>query len=152
MKEKIFIIALILMGWGSIVQAQEVHGVETRTICVYDCPEEDNGHLWARDERVHYRQVDEWKQYHHNEYYDCSNSGNISYFHVYPGIGFEFTNLNSIEVSVEADLYNLKGEIVDSKSFVLKSKESYIWKRGNMGIDVRCKGEYYVKYKAYKLL
>lgn len=84
--------------------------------------------------------------------------------------GFSFYNMNSIPVSVEAELHriwsNYEGrhdEVIDVKTFNLKSGEEYIWKQENnddfqvnYGITVyrRSKpyGEYYVKYKAYKIL
>lgn len=84
--------------------------------------------------------------------------------------GFSFYNMNSIPVSVEAELhriYNNQGrhdEVIDVKTFNLKSGEEYIWKQeNNYNFQViwhydggrRSKpdgGEYYVKYKAYKIL
>lgn len=85
--------------------------------------------------------------------------------------GFSFYNMNSIPVSVEAELhrvYNNQGqredEVIDVKTFNLKSGEEYIWKQENSDnfkvirdYDGYRKSEpydadYYVKYKAYKIL
>ena len=80
--------------------------------------------------------------------------------------GFSFYNMNSIPVSVEAELYHA-GKLVDTKTFSLASKETYIWKqKSNYDFQVyddKGKKEvpadysrsgyiYYVKYKAYKIL
>ena len=91
--------------------------------------------------------------------------------------GFSFYNMNSIPVSVEAELYHA-GKLVDTKTFSLASKETYIWKqKHNSDFQVYSdyddvfgfKGKkevpayydrygyidgstYYVKYKAYKIL
>jgi len=42
--------------------------------------------------------------------------------------GYSFSNMNSIPVSVEAELY-IDDVLEDTKSFVLNSKETYIWKQ-----------------------
>lgn len=90
--------------------------------------------------------------------------------------GYQFTNLNSIPVSVDAELYR-DNELISTKSFVLKSKEIYIWKfehnsdfqvyyyyttdisrpsyttrveKSNPGSQYKTI-KYYVRYKAYKL-
>jgi hypothetical protein len=152
MKAKFLIFVVLILGAISIANAQEVRGVETKVVCVYDCPDDEDNKSWSRDESVYWNSTYEFTQNHHTEKYRESNSGNYYYYHIYPGVAFEFTNLNSISISVDAELYTAKGELIDSKSFVLKSKESYIWKRGAIGIDVRDKENYYVKYKAYKLL
>ena len=84
--------------------------------------------------------------------------------------GFSFYNMNSIPVSVEAELY-YAGKLVDTKTFSLASKETYIWKQksnnsfrvydrvGKKEVpdDYARNGDaygytYYVKYKAYKIL
>lgn len=91
--------------------------------------------------------------------------------------GFSFYNMNSITVSVEAELY-YAGELVDTKAFSLASKETYIWKQKHnsdfqvysdydsfewsggkkeVPADYDKKGSingstYYIKYKAYKIL
>lgn len=89
--------------------------------------------------------------------------------------GYSFYNMNSIPVSVEAELYK-KGRLVTTKTFNLKSNETYIWKHEGYGeFKVNeCKecfgekwtnekigpgegyyssqGGYYVKYKAYRIL
>lgn len=72
--------------------------------------------------------------------------------------GYEFTNMNSIPVSVDAKLYDGK-ELIDTKCFVLESKESYIWKfegryhfYANSGKSPSREGHNHrVEYKAYKL-
>lgn len=93
--------------------------------------------------------------------------------------GFSFYNMNSIPVSIEAELhciYRSEDKVIDVKTFNLKPGEEYIWKREN---DTDFKVEYtdysssrksigrrsspgwpagdysrkyYVKYKAYKVL
>ncbi len=90
--------------------------------------------------------------------------------------GYEFYNMNSIPVSVDAELYCFKtdyGETIlkATKSFVLNSKEKYIWKHeNNSNFEVQVNqplsqyrrdepwgthhdhnGNYHIKYKAYKL-
>lgn len=82
--------------------------------------------------------------------------------------GYQFTNMNSIPVSVDAELYG-DNKLISTKSFVLKSKEIYIWKFENNShfkvytyslsrstVERRNPGDrdsksYYVRYKAYKL-
>lgn len=85
--------------------------------------------------------------------------------------GYSFTNMNSIPVSVDAELYG-SGSLTDTKSFILQPQESYIWKfehnsdfnvtyaeyssrydyykRLKPGYDRRVKINYFIKYKAYK--
>lgn len=87
--------------------------------------------------------------------------------------GYSFYNMNSIPVSVEAELhyvYNYEDEVEDVKTFNLKPGEEYIWKHEDKS-DFRVEygsygygsssyrrsspgssGKYYVKYKAYKIL
>ena len=82
---------------------------------------------------------------------------------------FEFTNLNSITVSVDATLHNTKAGVRSKKSFVLQPGESYRWKHEKENTyfndyykvhstfkvyDDRTwyqEQYYYVEYKAYKL-
>lgn len=59
--------------------------------------------------------------------------------------GYSFYNMNSISVSIDAELYNSSQTLINTKSFTIKSKETYIWK-----ITKPSGG--YVKYKAYKIL
>ena len=95
----------------------------------------------------------------------------------YLWFGYQFTNLNSISVSVDVELYR-DDELISTKSFVLKSKEIYIWKfehnsdfqvyysyntdlnrpswetrveKSNPGKRRYQSIKYYVRYKAYKL-
>lgn len=148
MKKMFFLLAMLL--GVNYVSAQEVHGIETKLVCIMDCPSYESENLWSRTEDVYGKQRDEWEEHH---FY--SEAGvprdNTTRYKVYPAMGYSFTNMNSIVVSVEAELY-YKGNIIDSKSFILKSKESYVWKHGKMGIDIRDREEYFVKYKAYKML
>lgn len=77
--------------------------------------------------------------------------------------GVEFTNRNSIPVSVDVELwhrrYNKEDQLSLSKSFVLEPNESYLWKiwkcKGSDGsiYECNCYSEcyYYYKYEAYKL-
>lgn len=90
----------------------------------------------------------------------------------YLWFGFQFTNLNSIPVSVDAELYYYYYDYIrvdrfeTTKTFVLEPKETYIWKfETNYDFHVYSgSGEeretptstgsntgYYVRYKAYKL-
>lgn len=80
---------------------------------------------------------------------------------------FEFTNLNSITVSVDATLHHTEAGVRSKKSFVLQPGESYRWKHekeyttlnnGNYSVfkiydDSTWRSEryYYVEYKAFKL-
>lgn len=95
--------------------------------------------------------------------------------------GYSFYNMNSIPVSVEAELHEVseKGDkVIDVKTFNLKPNEEYIWKHeDNICFEVNTghylnrneyywtnsklepKGvkegaviSYYIKYKAYKIL
>ena len=88
--------------------------------------------------------------------------------------GYSFYNMNSIPVSVEAKLYRYRkggnyNQIVNTKTFNLKSQETYIWKHEE-DYSFRVYGSsdyprkepydysgqyyyyYYVEYKAYKIL
>ena len=137
--KKVFLFLVATMMFAANVNAQEVHGVESKMVCTYDC--NPNG-TW-----------------------DWWNYGGES---KKPWFAYEFTNLNSIPVSVEVELYHKEKTgyekygfvVIATKSFVLKSGESYIFKTGEMGIDYYhycdyCGSrhdDYYVKYKAYKLL
>lgn len=90
--------------------------------------------------------------------------------------GYSFYNMNSIPVSVEAELhcvYLSEDKVEDVKTFNLKPGEEYIWKqennddfeveyssygsrystrRSNPGWEPGKGIKYYVKYKAYKIL
>lgn len=132
--KKMFFLLVVVLYAAMNVMSQEVHGIESKMVCTYDCNQ--NG-SW-----------DNWTSYGETKH---------------PYFSYEFTNLNSIAVSVEAELYfkMSSGDFVlqSTKSFVLRSQESYIWKGGNekgidmyWGPDVHDYKHYYVKYKAYKLL
>lgn len=91
----------------------------------------------------------------------------------YLWFGYQFTNMNSIPVSVDVELYrswyssNYEDKLITTKTFVIEPKETYIWKfEHNDDFQVYCYdsgydreketiGEYnytyYVRYKAYKL-
>lgn len=93
-------------------------------------------------------------------YYDVGESRPNEWF------GYSFTNMNSIPVSVDAELYE-SGSLTDTKSFTLQPQESYIWKFENNSdfkvtywTSIYCdtyhkrsqpSGSYFIKYKAYKL-
>ena len=86
--------------------------------------------------------------------------------------GYSFYNMNSIPVSVEAELHEVSekngDKVIDVKTFNLQPKEEYIWKQEDRSdfevIDYYSgsspyrrsspgsSGRYYVKYKAYKIL
>lgn len=90
--------------------------------------------------------------------------------------GYEITNMNSIPISIEIELYHsscsrsgnsYKEGLIETKNITLQSKESYLWKptvniRGIRssseilyygGDDCRHWAENcYVRYKAYKIL
>ena len=114
--------------------SQEVRGVETRRI-IYEGEEYSYG--WTND-------------FTDNKYY-----------------GWEFTNRNSITISLDIELwaqsgsvFTQDGEIVKTKTVILKPRESYVLKR-----EEHCStkvsryrsdcdypiSNYYTKYKAYKL-
>lgn len=96
----------------------------------------------------------------------------------YLWFGYQFTNLNSIPVSVDVELYrswnsSYEDKLITTKTFVIEPKETYIWKfehnvdfrvyytRGDYRDNDRIEKEtirdenhhytYYVRYKAYKL-
>lgn len=83
---------------------------------------------------------------------------------------FEFTNLNSITVSVDATLHHTEAGVRSKKSFVLQPGESYRWKHEKEDTSIKgyspskCsnfkvysrstwdyENYYYVEYKAFKL-
>lgn len=98
------------------------------------------------------------------------NGSQYGYYGHYLWYGYAFTNMNSIPVSVDAELYrdtSYGNRLVETKTFVLESQETYIWKF-EYNDDFQCiEGannkqdfpgarnnsytKYYVKYKAYKL-
>lgn len=76
-------------------------------------------------------------------------------------VGFEFSNLNNYEITVEAELRNSANTAVgyetvvkDTKSFVLKANEKYVWVCDRLHYylvnGLRRQGETYVKFKAFK--
>lgn len=150
----LFLFLAIVCGMLSFAQSLEVKGVETKVV-IYDGPE--------------YSAVYDYSMYSGNNRYQSSTKW----------FGFSFYNMNSISVSVEAELYQEHdGKMVATKSFNLKPNETYIWKHENRGKDFKVNednstritwtdskkepviygaygstsGTYYVKYKAYKIL
>ena len=78
--------------------AQEVRGVETKVV-----------------------------EYIGSAYYVRNNNSGSGECHT-EWFGYSFYNMNSIPVSVDAELY-IDDKLVDTKSFVLAAKEAYIWKQ-----------------------
>ena len=150
--KKIFVLLFALMsGIISFTQSLEVKGAETKVV-IYDGPQYEAAY----------------------DYYS-SYSNNLRVKSSTKWFGFSFYNMNSISVSVEAELYQeYDGKMVATKSFNLKPNETYIWKHENRGEDFKVNddggitfnwtdskkepdggygcGRYYVKYKAYKIL
>ena len=129
--KKVFLFLVTTMLFAANVNAQEVHGVESKMVCTHDCNPNGSWDNWSYGET-------KW-----------------------PWFAYEFTNLNSIPVSVEVELYHKEKTgyekyefvVISTKSFVLKSGESYVFKTGEKGINEYFHNrEYYIKYKAYKLL
>lgn len=135
-------------------QLSEVKGVETKLV-VYDGSEYKVEAGRSRSGDYHYKYFTKW-------------------------FGYSFYNMNSIPVSVEAELYkthDYKGQkLVTTKTFNLKPGETYIWKHENMDAfkvnytscwncysdcttsreephyDESGRVTYYIRYKAYKIL
>ena len=135
-------------------QLSEVKGVETKLV-VYDGSE-------------------------YNVKNGSSRNGNSLYKYSTKWFGYSFYNMNSIPVSVEAELYKTHDDkhfLVTTKTFNLKPGETYIWKHENMAAFqvnyddyiyghndywTESKEEpnyydsgrvtYYIRYKAYKIL
>lgn len=131
-------------------QLSEVKGVETKLV-VYDGSEYKVRDGSIRGGDPHYKYSTKW-------------------------FGYSFYNMNSIPVSVEAELYcvleNGREKLEDTKTFNLRSQETYIWKQENNSdfkVNYTVDGyysswrkegksepgpwnSYYVKYKAYKIL
>lgn len=115
----ILLVAVCGFATTTISAQNEVRGVETKLV-QYDGPE--------------YKSYDE-----HSE----TDKYSTKWF------GYSFYNMNSIPVSVDAELYRedyYRGwVIVDTKTFVLQSKETYIWKhekRGECNFKVNTTYEY----------
>lgn len=153
MKKTLFILGIVMSLFTTKLSAQEVRGVETR-LATYEGKEYELGYKNSRDNWIVFGRSSEY-------------------------LGFEFTNLNSIPVSVSVEIY-YKGEnsdrLIDTKEIVLKNKESYICKyptiqkyeynsyrnsytksdSENWEISAELgkstANRYYTKYKAYKLL
>lgn len=152
MKKTLVLFFVIMSSIVSFAQSLEVRGVETK-IVVYEGPE--------------------------YKVYNGSNRIQSLYKYSTKWFGYSFCNMNSIPISVEAEFYVVrwqsKPELVDTKTFNLKSKETYIWKHENRNaFKVNDKGRdvypysswtdktepengqsyatYLVKYKAFKIL
>lgn len=149
MKKILVLFIAIMSSIVSFAQSLEVKGVETK-IVVYEGPEYKvyNGRNRIQDL---YKYSTKW-------------------------FGYSFCNMNSIPISVEAELYivdSKQPKLLDTKTFNLKSKETYIWKRESGDFKVNDNGSYMygcsswtdsktkptnsrntylVKYKAYKIL
>ena len=145
----LFLFVAIVCGMLSFAQSLEVKGVETKVV-IYDGPEY-SGSAYSCYERKPTQYSTKW-------------------------FGYSFYNMNSIPVSVDAELYCVqygREKLVSTKAFNLKSKETYVWKmEDNWDFKVNYdtagshghwneKGRltpglqgcsYYVKYKAYKIL
>lgn len=144
--KKFFICLVVMLGFATtdLFAQSEVRGVETKLV-IYDGPEYKT---WVSNG---YRSIEriytEW-------------------------FGFSFQNMNSIPVSIDVELCylddynNNRRRVVQRKSFVLNSQESYIWKfEDNTDFEVYYDGyektkprrgsdssyTYFVDYKAYKL-
>lgn len=102
--------------------------------------------------------------YEGSEYRNDYNSSDKNIYDTWAA--FEFTNLNSITVSVDATLHHTKAGVRSKKSFVLQPGESYRWKHENESASIGYynsnfkvynrstwdyENYYYVEYKAYKL-
>lgn len=134
-------------------QLSEVKGVETKLV-VYNGSKYEVANGRSRNGDPHYTYSTKW-------------------------FGYSFYNMNSIPVSVEAELYkthDYKGQLlVTTKTFNLKPGETYMWKHENMDAFMvnynsrnypycwtESKEEpnyydsgrvtYYIRYKAYKIL
>lgn len=127
--KKIIVFLTVLMCLASVnafAQLKEVRGVQTRVV-EYQGDKKMAYHDWSENPEPGYKRH-----------------------------GFEFNNENNYSVWVETELYYSDGRIVDTKSFTLNAKESYVWKVGDKliksiyGEYTDCYDKYYVKYKAYK--
>lgn len=163
MKKMILLISVLCITTTNIIAQNQVRGVETKLV-------QYEGTSYVRTNTIRYTYSDR----------DVDRSYNLWF-------GYSFYNMNSIPVSVDAKLYerrsdsNMSATLVETKSFVLNSKESYIWKHEKRDafkvfedyydsnekkrvspITVRSEMdesrhysknsyEYYVEYEAYKL-
>lgn len=157
MKKILVLFIAIMSSIVSFAQSLEVRGVETKLV-VYEGSEYEVHIGWNKRSGHQYKYSTKW-------------------------FGYSFYNMNSIPISVEAELYVVPGsrqskpKLVDTKTFNLKSKETYIWKRESGDFQVNYNGRYIydgsswtdskteptdspypssntylVKYKAYKIL
>ncbi len=143
----ILLISALCITTTTTIAQNQVRGVETKLV-------KYEGSSYVLKEKKSYTYSDKYVEHSFNSWF-----------------GYSFYNMNSIPVSVDAKLY-LVGEnkttLVDTKSFVLESKESYVWKfEANYNFqvyryDVHYLGEqfsekiepgstYYIEYEAYKL-
>lgn len=140
----IFTLMSSILGFSQLL---EVKGVETKLV-VYDGPE-------------------------YEVLAGKSGSGSYRYKYFTKWFGYSFYNMNSIPVSVEAELYETHELLVTTKTFNLKPGETYVWKNEHIhsfkvnynrnpdsyndytkSREVPGGGSvtYYVRYKAYKIL
>jgi hypothetical protein len=154
MKKICILIFALMSSVVGFAQLSEVKGVETKLV-VYDGSEYEVANGSSRSGGLQYRSSIKW-------------------------FGYSFYNMNSIPVSVEAELYkthDYTGQfLVTTKTFNLKPGETYIWKHENAkAFRVNYKDDssyccwteskkepndyysdgrvtYYIKYKAYKIL
>ncbi len=134
MNKAVFIFCLAFSLFATYSFAQEVHGIETKKVCIRACNPDGTLQGYENNTPGYY-----------DQYRDARYSGD----YYYPYYAFKFTNMNTFTASVEAELYRDE-KLVDTKYFVLKSNESYDWKPFD-GKGCWAIYDYYVKYKAYKL-
>ena len=133
---------MILLGLSyTYAQSTEVHGIETKSVCLSGCDED--GKVLFRSEYCN----------------DCKHN---------PVIGYELTNTNTFPVSVEVELHHItkrkEGAVTydmveDVKYFNLAPNESYVWKPFyGSGVEIEGSSsgfyykyaDYYIRCKAFK--
>lgn len=150
MKKMCMLIFALMSSVAGFTQVSEVKGVETKLV-VYNGPEYSGREISFSGSQNPIQYSTRW-------------------------FGYSFYNMNSIPVSVEAELYcvleNGREKLEDTKTFNLRSQETYVWKQENNSdfkVNYTVDGyysswrkegksepgpwkSYYVKYKAYKIL
>ncbi len=162
MKKILVLFIAIMSSIVSFAQSLEVRGVETKLV-VYEGSEYKVHIGWNKRSGDQYKYSTKW-------------------------FGYSFYNMNSIPISIEAELYMInvseeeeKPKLVDTKTFNLRSKETFIWKHEkktgfrvndteryavlqtlNFWTDSKTEPncvdssvdayKFFVKYKAYKIL
>lgn len=92
--------------------------------------------------------------------YECSGSRGSTTYNTY--YGYEFSNRNKYQITVEMELYE-KGEyrdkIITTKSFVLDDGENYVFKQEDKEdfhehstwlYHTKASSKYYIKFKSFK--